>query len=229
MFSSKTLQLFLGIAAFAAISSPTSVLAASVSGQTKKNNKKLKSKKSKSAPALDLPPKCEDVGDPVYSGAVAQVFPSEFLRNYTVSSSAALEGFEISDTAGAVDVGFQSIVPCVPNAAFPAPPLWCTTEGQRKLRITGHGTCLHDITDDYYYIKGVLSYAFAKTGICRLTRVSRKAPGTWNEYETPDMAAAGGAVEWVYDDEHVGTRLKFSLCPDPEDDDKVEFLVASFD
>eukprot|EP00588_Corethron_pennatum_P012223 CAMPEP_0194265308 /NCGR_PEP_ID=MMETSP0169-20130528/601_1 /TAXON_ID=218684 /ORGANISM="Corethron pennatum, Strain L29A3" /LENGTH=228 /DNA_ID=CAMNT_0039005747 /DNA_START=106 /DNA_END=792 /DNA_ORIENTATION=- len=228
MFSSKTLQLFLGIAAFAAISSPTSVLAASVSGQTKKNSKKSTTKKSKSAPASYLPPKCEDVGDPVHSVAVAQVFPSEFMRNYTTSFPLIVEGFEVSDT-GAVDVGFQSFVPCLPTVAFPDPPVWCTTEGQQKTRITVHGTCLHDITDDYYYIKGVLSYAFAKTGICRLTRVSRKAPGTWNEYETPDMAAAGGAVEWVYDDEHVGMRLKFSLCPDPEDDDKVEFLVASFD
>jgi len=211
--------------------SPTSVPAASVSLKTKKNNKKSKSKKSKSAPASDLPPKCEDVGDPVYSGAAAvpQVTPSEFLRNYTASFPAFLEGYEISDTSGAADVRLQSSVPCSPNNAFPASAVWCTTEGQQKFRATIHGTCLHDITDDYYYMKGAMTSFLNPTGVCRLLRVSRTAPGTWNEYETPGMKAAGNAIEWAYDDEHAGMRFKFSLCPDPEDGDKVEVVAASFE
>jgi len=233
MFSSKTLQLFLSMTAFAAISSPTSVLAAPVSRQSKSSKK---SKSSKSAPPLpgDLPPPCEGLGDPVYSPPAApQVFPSEFVRTYTgtVPSPNNVETFFLN-TAGAVDVTVQSVVPCGTygpnNNAFPADAMWCNTDGQQKFLIPVHGSCVHDITDDYYYMKAVLTAGFAPTGLCRLFRVSRKTPGTWNEYQTPEMYANGGAIEWAYDADPVGVRYKFSLCPDPGDKNVVHVVGATF-
>jgi len=56
MFASKTLHFFLGIAAIAAISSPTSVLGASVSRRMKKDDKKAKKGKGKSDSSSDDAP-----------------------------------------------------------------------------------------------------------------------------------------------------------------------------
>jgi len=175
--------------------------------------------------ASDLP-KCKNVGDPVNSGAYSHVIPLELLRNYT--GTFPLEGFEIMDQAGDVDVGLN--LPCSNNNVFPDDAKWCNTKGQLKFRINIHGMCLHHTTPDYYDIKGVLTDYSAPTGNCRLVRVSRNAPGTWTEYETNTMQANGGAVEWAYGDEHVGMRLKYSLCPDNvHDKNVVKIISASFE
>jgi len=56
MFSSKTLQVFLGIAAFAAISSRTPVLASSISRRMSKRSKQSKQSKQQNSPsAVPLP------------------------------------------------------------------------------------------------------------------------------------------------------------------------------
>jgi len=68
MFSSKTLQVFLGIAAFAAISSPTSVLAASNSRRLKPSKS---SKKSKSASLTLTTIRDINTGDTIVYGATS--------------------------------------------------------------------------------------------------------------------------------------------------------------
>jgi len=177
--------------------------------------------------ASDLP-KCKNVGDPVNSGAYSHVIPLEFVRKYTGTFPPPLEGFEVMDQAGSVDVGLS--IPCSNTNVFPDDAKWCNTKGQQKFQINIYGMCLHDTTPDYYDIKGVFTDYQGPTGICRLVRVSHNAPGTWTEYETNTMQANGGAVGWAYGDEHVGMRLKYSLCPDNvHDKNVVKIISASFE
>jgi len=235
MFSSKTLQLFLSMTAFAAISSPMSVLAAPRQSKSSKNKKS-----SKSAPPLpvDLPPLCEGLGDPVYlPPPVPQpIFPSSLVRNMTLSPPPG--EILVADSSGIANIKLD--IPCdafpLPTTAYPDDAVWCA-EGQQFFRITAHATCLHSMTDEYYYIKYVKTQADttsgasgprSSTGECTLLRVSIQAPGTWTEYQTPEMATTGGAIEWVYDAEPVGLRYKFSLCPNPEDENKVYPTNATF-
>jgi len=234
MFSSKTLQLFLSMTAFAAISSPMSVLAAPRQSKSSKNKKS-----SKSAPPLpeDLPPPCEGLGDPVYlPPPVPQpIFPSSLVRNMTLSPPGPPGEILVADTSGIANI--KLAIPCgalsVPTTAYPDDAVWCA-EGQQFFRITAHATCLHSMTDEYYYIKYVKTQADgtsgprSSTGECTLLRVSIQAPGTWTEYQTPEMATTGGAIEWVYDAEPVGLRYKFSLCPNPGDENIVTKTAASF-
>jgi len=243
MFSSKTIQLFLSITAFAAISSPTSVLAAPLPRQSKSSKKR---KSSKSAPPLPLDLQmCEGLGDPVYTPPAAPqpVLPSSLVRTYPIvsfgGSPPPFSGGEIKilDTTGIVHIKSGPCGAYGPNSAYPADALWCNAEGQQQFRITAYTSCLHSSTDDYYYIKYVktqpagTSGAWSNAGQCVLLRVSREAPGTWTEYRTPETTngTAGAAIEWAYDVEPVGLRYKFSLCPNPEDQDIVEYLVATFD
>mmetsp|Transcript_28933 Transcript_28933/g.32839 ORF Transcript_28933/g.32839 Transcript_28933/m.32839 type:complete len:146 (-) Transcript_28933:61-498(-) len=138
---------------------------------------------------------------------------------------------DILDTAGTVVV---TAGPCeFPTAAFPDGAAWCNAEGRQLFRITAHTTCLHSITDEYYFIKYVKTQGFegSTAGECTLLRVSINAPGTWQEYQTPAMAnrTAGAAIEWAYDTKPVDKRYKFSLCPNPGDEDNVVYLEASFE
>eukprot|EP00751_Fragilariopsis_kerguelensis_P043087 CAMPEP_0171025788 /NCGR_PEP_ID=MMETSP0736-20130129/33859_1 /TAXON_ID=186038 /ORGANISM="Fragilariopsis kerguelensis, Strain L26-C5" /LENGTH=304 /DNA_ID=CAMNT_0011466127 /DNA_START=28 /DNA_END=942 /DNA_ORIENTATION=+ len=204
-------------------------LAGGVNGKSSNSRKS----KSKSAPALpvDLPPKCEDVGDPVYGprNPIPQpVLPSVLVRTMAVSPPPG--EIVIEDTAGVVDI--ELVMPCfLPNTAFPEDAVWCA-EGKQLFRITAHTTCLHSITDEYYFIKYVKTQGFegSTAGECTLLRVSINAPGTWQEYQTPAMAnrTAGAAIEWAYDTKPVDKRYKFSLCPNPEDTDKVKTTAATF-
>jgi len=191
---------------------------------------------SKSAPPLlvDLPPPCEGLGDPVYtdSSAVPQVFPSEFVRTYTADTDAyAVERFVVVNTAGTVDADLN-IPTSRPNNTFPGAATWRNAEGGNSFRLTMRGSCLQDITDDYYYLKVVFTAAIPRglPGICRLVRVSRNTPGTWKEYETQETVddTAGGAVEWAYDAEPKGKRIKFSLCPDNVDKNAYEVVSTTF-
>jgi len=234
MFSSKTLQLFLSMTAFAAISSPMSVLAAPRQSKSSKSRKS-----SKSAPPLPIDlPMCEGLGDPVYTPPpVPQpIFPSELVRTMTLAPPLPPGKIVVSDTTGIVNVIFPpgTCGTYGPNRAFPDDAAWCNAEGQQQFRITVYTTCLHSSTDEYYWIKYVKTQADgtsgprSSTGECTLLRVSIQAPGTWTEYQTPEMATTGGAIEWVYDAEPVGLRYKFSLCPNPEDTDKVKTTAATF-
>jgi len=208
-------------------------LAGGVNGKSSESRKS----KSKSAPALpvDLPPKCEDVGDPVYgpSNPIPQpVLPSDLVRTYTIFTPPNISGgkIDILDKEGIVDI--DAPVPCSsPNTAFPDDAVWCA-EGQQQFRITAHTACLQSITDDYYFINYVKTQGIlgSTAGECTLVRVSRKAPGTWTEFQTPEMAnsTAVAAIEWAYDSKPVDRRYKFSLCPNPEDKDKVNMIGATF-
>jgi len=191
---------------------------------------------SKSAPPLlvDLPPPCEGLGDPVYtdSSAVPQVFPSEFVRTYTADTDAyAIERIVVVNTAGTIDVD-SNFPTSGPNNTFPGAATWRNAEGGNSFRLTMRGSCLQDITDDYYYLKVVYTGAIPRIlpGICRLVRVSRNTPGTWKEYETQETVdgTAGGAVEWAYDAEPKGKRIKFSLCPGNVDKNAYEVVSTTF-
>lgn len=183
-------------------------------------------------------PKCPTF-DPVISGTEADI-PSELLQKYAVIGNPVVKAFEFVDQdTGAIDVTMN-----FPIANFTRKNLphldsaeWCNTKGQQMFRINIQGMCLHDSDPDFYYLKGVLSSQFSSDctpqilpGECRLVRVSRNisSPRTWTEYSTLTMGN-GGAIEWVHDDEHVGMRLKYSLCPNTVDESARKILTATFE
>ena len=183
---------------------------------------------SKSLRRVSDLPMCTGV-DPVISTAAATsaIIPLELLRKYT-GTSPNLERFEFKDQTGLVDAVLNLPIPCS-NSTFPDSAKWCNTKGRQMSRINIYGMCLQDSDPDYYYIKGVFTDTDTLTGACSLIRVSRNTPGTWTEYQTQSMSTNGGAIEWVYDDEDVGMRFKYSLCPDTVDDkNSVKTLGATF-
>jgi len=178
-------------------------------------------------------PSCTDV-DPVISADVTSaVIPLELLRQYIGTSPTTppyVVSFEDKDQGGMVDVVTDPPTPCEDSTILSNSALWCNTKGQQIIRAQTHGMCLQDSDPEYYYIKFVSTNYFATTGVCTLLRVSRNAPGTWTEYQTESMPTTGGAIEWVYNDEDVGKRFKYSLCPDTVDDKNiVKVVVTTFE
>jgi len=178
-------------------------------------------------------PLCTGV-DPVISTTTdsSAIIPLELLRKYTGTSPTTppyVVGFEDMDPGGRVDVVTAPPMPCSNSTNFSNSPYWCNTQGQQLIRAQTHGMCVQDDSSDpeYYYIKFVGTNFRATTGVCTLLRVSRHAPGTLTEYQTPSMKTNGNAIEWVYEDEDVGMRFKYSLCPDTIDDTNIVKIVTT--